>query len=147
MFRSLQRFIMLLKTQLAIGVATVCVFWVDKALHYKGYRWTSRWLMRLSPTPDPTAQNHLVAIQTARLIQRAANRTDASCLRRSLLLWWWLRWKGLPTDVRIGINAKDGHAWVVHHDVVINDRLNVANDFVILDPARVSPSQIARLLS
>ncbi|PJF38465.1 MAG: hypothetical protein CUN55_17205 [Phototrophicales bacterium] len=133
------------KTQIALLAATLLVLIIDISLRYKGYRWTSRWLLRTSPTPDASLNDVLVAWQTARLIDRAARRVNASCLRRSLALWWWLRWKGLPSELRIGMNKIDGHAWIVHHNVVINDSADVAQKFVELDPTMLSPNQMARL--
>lgn len=132
-------------TQIALLLASILLFVIDKSLDQKGYRWTSRCLIFTSPTPTSSIDNLSVARRTARLIDRAAARSEASCLRRSLALWWWLRWKGIPSDIRIGVSATDGHAWVVHHDTVINDKPSIADEFLVLDPSRMSPSQIARL--
>lgn len=132
-------------TQIALAVATILIFLIDKSLRCKGYRWTSRWLLLTSPNPSYSSDNIVIARQTARLIDRAARRLDATCLRRSLALWWWLRWKGFPSDIRIGVNFTDGHAWVVHHDKVINDSEEVVGRYVVLDPAVMSPAQVAKL--
>lgn len=132
-------------TQIALVVATTLIFFIDKSLRYKGYRWTSRWLILTSPTPHLAIEDLRTARKTAYLIDRAALRSEATCLRRSLALWWWLRWKRIPSDIYIGVNATDGHAWVVHHGIVVNDRPDVATRYIILDPLRLSPVQIARL--
>lgn len=145
MLAYIRRLFFAFSTQAALAIASLLLLLVDKSLQYKGYRWTSRWLLYTSPTPNPSTNRLSVARQTARLIDRAAARSEASCLRRSLVLWWWLRWKRIPSDILIGVNPTDGHAWVEHHHTVINDNLDVAERFMVLDPSRMSPTQIARL--
>ena len=49
----------------------------------------------------------------------------ASCLERSLALWWLFDRRGLATDFRIGVRRRDGamqaHAWIEHHGAVVAD--------------------------
>lgn len=61
----------------------------------------------------------------------------ATCLRRSLALWWLLRRRGLPVELRIGVaRAKEqvqAHAWIELAGRVINDRSTVADDYAVYE--------------
>ena len=60
---------------------------------------------------------------------------SATCLRQSLALWWLLRRRGLPAELRIGVGKEDArmraHAWVELAGRVINDRTSITNDYVV----------------
>lgn len=49
----------------------------------------------------------------------------ASCLEKSLALWWLLRREGIASSVRIGArkaSAKfEAHAWVERHGIALNE--------------------------
>ncbi len=70
------------------------------------------------------------------LVNVAANRgiIHANCLERSLLLWSLLRRRGFSGTIRIGVSNKaeqfKAHAWVELNGVVLNDRPDVAAEFV-----------------
>lgn len=67
------------------------------------------------------------------------------CLLRSLALGWFLARLGVPFEIRIGVPAGKGlsladgpvdfsaHAWVEHDGVVLNDRKDIARDFVAFE--------------
>lgn len=63
----------------------------------------------------------------------------ANCLQRSLVLWWFLRRRGLQGDLRIGVRRDpdseklDFHAWVEHGGCVINDRHDVRERYATFD--------------
>jgi hypothetical protein len=93
------------------------------------------------------------ARSTARLVQHAARFSPfrATCLTRSLVLWWLLGRQGIASDLRIGV-AKEAarfqaHAWVEHLGVVLNEDDDVVQRFAALEgfPAasemRRSPSE------
>jgi hypothetical protein len=71
------------------------------------------------------------ACERARVVARvagiAAGRgpVRATCLRRSLLIWWLLRRDGIETALRIGVRCDDGvlqaHAWVEHDGVPLGE--------------------------
>src|SRR5688572_5047360 len=50
------------------------------------------------------------ARKVARIVDIAAERGayKATCLRRSLLLWWFLRREGIPSDIRFGVRKGEG---------------------------------------
>ena len=59
----------------------------------------------------------------------------ATCLRRSLALWWLLQRRRLPAEVRIGVARDEGrvhaHAWVELAGWVVNDRPAVAQEYSV----------------
>ena len=75
------------------------------------------------------------ARSAARVVTIAAGRgpVRATCLRRSLLLWWLLRWDGIETILRVGVNRDGGslhaHAWVEYGGRPLNDAEDIALRF------------------
>jgi hypothetical protein len=69
----------------------------------------------------------------------------ANCLQRSLVLWWYLRRRGLDADLRIGVRRDrqsgllDFHAWIEHAGKVINDRPEVRERYATFDQAIAPP--------
>jgi hypothetical protein len=57
----------------------------------------------------------------------------ATCLRRSLLIWWWLRRMGIQTELRIGVKKVDGqlyaHAWIKLGNEIVTDDTDVERSF------------------
>lgn len=108
---------------------------VHYSLVHLGYRWTRRLLVATSP--DPPA--HRCALDRARQVGITVNFSarrggwDKSCLRRSLVAWWLLRWLRIPTELRFGLSLQEGgsiaHAWLEHHGEPVNDGPNVASLF------------------
>lgn len=90
--------------------------------------------------PLPTAQAaEARARSAARVVAIAAGRgpVRATCLRRSLLLWWLLKREGIETVVRVGVNRESGtlnaHAWVEYLGRPVNDADDIALRFPALD--------------
>ncbi|NIM71258.1 MAG: lasso peptide biosynthesis B2 protein [Xanthomonadales bacterium] len=96
---------------------------------------------RAAPAP---ADGEVLA--TARALAAAVNAAArrgpyrANCLRRSLVLEWWLQRRGIDCRLRIGVDTADGglaaHAWVEHRGVVLNDRPEVAEHYAVLEGGR-----------
>jgi hypothetical protein len=63
----------------------------------------------------------------------------ASCLRRSLLVWWFLRSEGIASTIRFGVQMSSGrleaHAWVEYNGTVINDAANIHEHYPTLQEA------------
>jgi hypothetical protein len=67
------------------------------------------------------------------------------CLTRSLALGWFLRRRGIPFEIRVGVPSAKGfldsgeapdftaHAWVETQGLVLNDRDDVASEFSPFD--------------
>ena len=89
---------------------------------------------------DPT-RRHEAAQRVAWCVKTAAayGPWPANCLQRSLVLWWFLRRRGIEGDMRIGVRRDretgmlDFHAWVEHDGVVINDRGDVRDRYATFD--------------
>jgi hypothetical protein len=78
-----------------------------------------------------------LGIRYARRAQRIVKRNTGiagNCLVRSLTLWAILLRRGLPTDLRVGFRKRDGqiegHAWVEHNNVPVNESIVEARTFV-----------------
>lgn len=73
----------------------------------------------------------------------------ANCLQRSVVLCWYLHRRGLHGDLRIGVrrtetDGLDFHAWVEHEGVVVNDRRDVRERYVVFDrPVTASQAQFS----
>lgn len=119
---------------------------IDLSLRMFGYKRTYRYLFFCSPRPNPATTDFARTMATARHINRITARHFGStpCLRRSLVLWWVLRWRHIPSDLRIGVNRKGGHAWVEHHGQVINDRLDVAEGYSVIYSEDLSPEGVSK---
>jgi hypothetical protein len=87
----------------------------------------------------------LIAKRTAALVRLTTRYTPfhATCLHRSLTLWWLLRRQGIPGDLRIGVRRQDGrfeaHAWVEYQSTVLNDTPDVNQRFAAFDEVIVPP--------
>lgn len=72
----------------------------------------------------------------------------ANCLQRSLVLWFLLRRRGLPAELRIGVRRTPDtgtggpllfHAWVEQDGVVLNDAPDMRERFATFDRAILPP--------
>lgn len=120
---------------------------VDLGLNVLGYRRLCSLLIKLSPHPDPNRVSLRRALKVAYLVEHAAVSPLAhtNCLRRSLTLWWFLRWFRLDSDIRIGINLNDGHAWVEHGGQIINDAPDTSSQYAVLYTNELSPEIVSRI--
>ena len=97
-------------------------------------------LEKMTPLGKPRVGDGALpeARQTAEMVNAAARRGmyDATCLRRSLVLWWLLRRRGIDASLRIGAHIETGafsaHAWVEFQDEVINDAPDVRERYVTM---------------
>lgn len=101
-------------------------------------RHVRRLLTRLIPKkpndaigPDQT----MSYAQRVGYLTRKASRhlpIEASCLRQSLLVWWFLRRRGLGVELRIGVDNREeflAHAWVELDGRPVNDSPGVTEGF------------------
>jgi hypothetical protein len=141
----IRRGLIAIKWRLAFALTAALLNAVDLGLRRTSYRQVSLWLVRLSPLPQPTKADPRHARAIAYLVGKAAAhpRVAASCLRRSLVLWWLLRWWRLPSEIRFGVSLREGHAWVEHHGEVINDAPDVALRFPITYGESLAPENVA----
>ena len=109
----------------------------DVALRALGFR---RLMARVPAAAErrvPAAQ-HRRAGRFAYWLEVASRRhfVRARCLHRSLALHYWLRRKGLPSHLRIGVRKADGellaHAWVEMEGAIVNDAASGIAVFAVL---------------
>lgn len=127
---------------------------VSAGLATFGFRRVHAAIARRTPLHSASFSTAQAAEERARSVARvvaiAAGRGPirATCLRRSLLLWWLLRRDGIATVVRVGVNRESGtlnaHAWVEYLGRPVNDADDIALRFPAFDqdfaasPERVS---------
>jgi hypothetical protein len=115
------------------------------ALRLLGFRTCHAMLARLSPAGAGERKTQVDRVSegkaVARLIRAAARHGfyRASCLPCSLTLWWVLRQRGIPSDLRIGVRKEGGqlqaHAWVEFRGTVLNDGADVSERYATFDRA------------
>jgi hypothetical protein len=126
---------------LLASLALLPTFWLG--LRLAGLQRFQAWLDRfpIAQCP-PLSQPETAALGLA--VNRAANHVlgAGSCLTRSLLLRWLLRFYGTPSDLRIGVRVEQGkfaaHAWVEMDGIPVNDQPEAVAGFVAFDQP-VSP--------
>ena len=78
---------------------------------------------------------------TARMVRSAAYRSfrKASCLEKSLAVWWLLGRQGISSSVRIGTRKTGGkfeaHAWVECDGVALNEPEEPHRHYAAFDEA------------
>jgi len=102
-------------------------------LHLIGLKRTHRFMKYFTSATPKTSLLEEQKLQDGRIIARmvevAANHGlyQANCLKKSLVLWWLLKRKGITTELKIGV-GKDGddfcaHAWVELNGMPLTDPL------------------------
>ena len=128
---------------LLAALALLPLFWLALRIHGL-QRLQARLHRKPQPGGTPPALDELK--RTGALVNAAAHRVlgPNNCLTRSLYLWWLLRRRGVPCELRIGVRMAQGaleaHAWVEHAGVPVNDRTDVSDHFHAFDDA-MSPSR------
>jgi hypothetical protein len=87
----------------------------------------------------PVSSQLTAGREVARMVSVAAHRGPykATCLTRSLVLFWLLRRQGLPCELMIGTQLTGGllsaHAWVELFGTPLNDKETVGEEFKAFD--------------
>ena len=112
---------------------------MDVGLRVLGYRRLRAFLAARPRNLPKYEGSEIAAVKTSKHVSylvTVASRYGlyhATCLRRSLLIWWWLRRMGIQTELRIGIKKQDGqlyaHAWIRLGNEIISDSLDVERNF------------------
>lgn len=97
--------------------AAVALIKIDRSLKRRGYDAT--YAQTVKPHRLAVTVAHMSACEVARIVDTAARWTIGereSCLRRAIVLNWFLRSAGVACDLISGIGRRDhawsGHAWV-----------------------------------
>ena len=109
-----------------------------------GFRRTIAGMNRLPALLSDRRPDAAAVDRWARAIfQVGGSPYGASCLDRSVFLWFLMRQRGIDGRIRIGVafsgDRIDGHAWVEHNGRVVNDAEDVADHFSVFeqDPAGI----------
>ena len=113
------------------------------ALLLLGYSRLRRVMEKLIPyksTDIPLSDAEILkrARKNARIVSIAAQHGlyKATCLRRSLLVWWFLRREGVQGRICFGVRMcarkLEAHAWVEYKGMVVNDSLKVHDRYTAL---------------
>jgi len=112
---------------------------MDVGLRVLGYRRLRAFLAARPRNLPKYAGSEIDAVKTSKHVSylvTVASRYGlyhATCLRRSLLIWWWLRRMGIQTELRIGVKRQDGqlyaHAWIRLGNEIISDNVEVERNF------------------
>jgi hypothetical protein len=122
--------------------AATLISLVSLGLHALGWQRLMRFLERLSPGRDQyqlTKQTHDYTFRAAYVVNAAAGRRvlHATCLQRSIVLWWLLRRDGIETQIKLGARKEQcrfqAHAWVEYEGEVINDRPEIREEYAIFE--------------
>jgi len=107
-------------------------------LRTAGFHRTIVWLGAIPPLADTVDDVDPVWAHEIAFASRW--RYGASCLDRSVFLWFILRQHSIDGDLRIGVSTTDddigGHAWVEHRGSVLPD---IADSFAVFkdDPVGI----------
>ncbi len=111
-------------------------------LHLFGLKRTQQFMKYFTPAAPKTSPRKEEELKygqlVARMVSVAANHGlyRANCLKKSLVLWWLLKRKGIEANLHIGVQKNgellDAHSWVeINGNVLIGDE-NTIQDFYIL---------------
>jgi hypothetical protein len=79
------------------------------------------------------------AVEISKSISLAAQHglIKATCLRRSFLLWCFLRKEGIPGQICFGVrkinHTLEAHAWVELGGIIINDSTEARDNYFVLE--------------
>lgn len=124
--------------------AAVLLPLISLSLRLRGFRSTQASLQKhiTGAAPKRYDSTDLAKAEcTARMVRAAADRSigGATCLERSLVLWWLLERQGIASSVRIGarkIGPKfEAHAWVECDGLALNEPDEVHEHYAAFDEA------------
>ncbi len=109
----------------------------DLALRVDRYQSIYEKLRKRTPLKGdlPQTPQLLAAQRYAQLVAAASRRNpfESTCLRRSLVLWWLLRRKGIDSALCLGVRKRadnlEAHAWVEVAGKVVNDSQEVVETY------------------
>ena len=113
---------------------------IHLALMLFGFSRVQRWMQRLRPLKQKDRSHSGVEIvprarEISRIVSVAADHGlyRATCLRRSMLVWWFLRRDGMDSQICFGVRTIGGrllaHAWVEWDGIVLNDSIDITNQY------------------
>ncbi|HKV27399.1 MAG TPA: lasso peptide biosynthesis B2 protein [Candidatus Acidoferrales bacterium] len=116
---------------LGLVLLPVVTAWVSLFKFRSVQETLERWYSGVPVKMRDDAANLAEVHSAARMVDAASRRgiVRGNCLSRSIVLWWLLRRRGIPTQLRIGArktgNVFEAHAWVEMAGLPINDSEDV----------------------
>jgi hypothetical protein len=114
---------------------------VDLGLRVAGLKRLIDLAPRASGVPARRLPVHLPVYVAALEAVAGRHVIQAHCLHKSVVLHFWLRREGLPSQLRIGVRKDRGelraHAWVTLGEYIINDDPRAVAAFTLLKGARL----------
>jgi hypothetical protein len=124
-----------------VAVSCVLIAIVAASLRSLGVRRTLVWTNRVRPSRRGTADERALVSGVVTAVRRAERYgpVAGTCLSRSLALRYLLARAGVATDLRFGGHRRDGrfegHAWLEHDGVPLNDTPDVARRMAPFRPS------------
>jgi hypothetical protein len=130
--------------------AAVLLPTISASLRIRGFRSTQEFLLRFLPLDHQASQEgDMACVQrdqdgtqlTARMVNAAVRHAwpAATCLEKSLALWWLLRRRRIACEFRIGARKIGGkfeaHAWVECDGLALNEPLQEHRHYATFDAA------------
>jgi hypothetical protein len=135
--------------------AAVLLPLISLSLRVRGFRWTQQSLQsfpffsKIGKPFGNVTDGERVGL-AVRMVNAAVRHgwSRATCLEKSLALWWLLRRHGIISSVRIGARAAGGkfeaHAWVDCEGAALNEPGNEHRHYATFDAAfPQQPSEIS----
>ena len=140
--RRLQKYLALTPAGRAIILRSLLLLpMVAVVLRARGMARTTALLGRLGRRAkrDPGA---LAPQEVARLVHATASILGARCLPRSLVLWHFLRHRGMSAEIRLGVSKLaygnlSAHAWVELDGLPLNDGADVFERYAALPSSAI----------
>ncbi len=100
--------------------AMTAALFVRFSIRLRGYRRTrellARWRAGSAQPPEAEEQARIVAVDSWAIRTTGEQFQGATCLVRSLALWWLLARRGIDSEIRFGVQKVDteleAHAWL-----------------------------------
>jgi hypothetical protein len=124
-----------------ILVAIFMLPMIALSLKLSGFKQTKNRMSRLIPTGIDSISTREDDLSRAQLISRAVaivgdhGLFKANCLKQSLLLWWLLARRGIPSELKLGTQkipqeTFSAHAWVEYNGEVLGDVSELQHQFL-----------------
>ena len=112
------------------------------SLRLSGFKQTKNRMSRLIPDRKANILSRDDDLSRAQLISRAVaiagnhGLFKANCLKQSLLLWWLLARRGIPSELKLGTqkipqDTFSAHAWVEYNGVALGNFSELQSQFLV----------------
>ena len=125
-----------------ILVALLSLPMIALSLSLSGFKQTKNRMSRFIPTSMNNISAREQDLSRAKLISCAVAIAGnhciyhANCLKQSLLLWWLLARRGIPTELKLGApnlpqETFSAHAWVEYNGEALDDFSDLHHQYLV----------------